>query len=433
MARSSDVRLTGAKIEYGGITLEGVSADVVDAPSSSVTWSAVIPDLDIGLQPALKPERFVFGSIPTKKAKITLYTESGTREWSDLVLINRNPTINADYSGEVVLSGKDLSHMLSLDNKTKVTYENQTAFYIITDFLEDAGITSYSFSSELQNYLQNYFPVMQMDVQRDRYINRIQTLLNECGAVWRMDGATFRAWIPNNTAAPAKTFNISELYNSFSFQESSTELFDKVKVTRMNKNANVALQTSGYTSGRPNSGLSGTFYQVHFSVIDNKGCNVTDVEWFYQGASQGGGFNLLGPVDQVYFTVNALSSPLYYEVKITGIPEAMMGTGIDLNAQYEATLPGTSGDNPAPDIQSNFTPNNTLAELKAKAFLREQGSLRTNMTLPVKVQPILTLEDRLRLNIERFNLTWDCNIETIRTYIRPISAWQEFDVKVFES
>lgn len=432
MARSEDVRIVTATISYNGITIPGVSVDVVEAPSASKTWAVETSDLSIGLGVGLKPERFSFGSVPAKTATIAITTEDGTITHNNLVLLNRSPVLNADGSGSVILSGQDLSYIASLDNKTKETYEDTFGDDIIIDMLSDAGIANYSFAGSLSTYLGN-FPIMQMDVQRDRYINRIQTLLNECGAVWRMDNNQFRMWIPSNTATVAKTFDSGDIYDSLRFQESVIELFDKVKVTRLNKNADVALQTSGTSSGRPNSALTGTFYQLHFSVIDDTGCNVTDVEWFKDGISVGGGFNIVGPADEVYYTVNAVSSPLFYEVKVTGTPEAMLGSGIDIGAEYEATLPGTTGDNPAPDIQSNFTPNDTLAELKAKAFLREQGSLRTTMTVPTKIQfPKITLEDRVGVDIDEYSLSWDCNVTGIRTFVRPNEAWQEFDLKVYE-
>ena len=422
------------RVEYNGTVLEkGLSLDMYRAPSSSRVWSVTIADWEYGMQEALKPKRTKPGNLPSERLSIRIYTEEGMKEFTDLVLLSRRLVGDPENGAQVVLSGKDLSHMLYLDNQTKQTYENQTGYFVTTDLLEDSGITDYSFATPLGTHLSDNFPLAQMDIQRDRYINRIQTLLNECGAVWQMNGTEFVAWIPDSSIKPIKTFYGNDLYG-WNFEESVMELYDKVKVTRINKNSNVALMQEGYKTDRQYAGLSGTFYSVQLQVLRSSGCTIENPDWFYQGHHQGSGFNLLGPVDQVYFTVSPQegATSFYWNVKVIGIPEAYQGTGIDITTSYKETLSGTEGEHPAPDIQSNFTPNNTLAELKAKAFLREQGTLRNTATLPVPIQiPEIDLKDRIKVKLTD-TLEWNYNITGIRTVVQGHEGWEEISVKSYE-
>jgi len=382
------------------------SITVSESPSGSIAWAARVYGPSVGMSDTLKPEKTDPKGTPSKTATIKLYKNNGSITFTDLIIVDRDLNVGPDGEVGVTISGKDYSELLNCDNQEMATFEHKTAYEIITTILETYGVSNTYFYGSLSDHLQN-FPVPQLDFQRDKPINRIQTLLNEVGAYWRMDGKVFTAWIPDDTD-PVKKFREADVRSLGSYKESCLELYDKVTVVRLSRSANIAGQQSGTSVGRTNTGLSGTFYSVQFRVIKDSGVSFSNVDWFYQNAYVGQGFNILGPVDQVYFTLTGSggATTFDWEVKITGTPAEYLGSGVDLNTKLTKTKTGTDGKHPAPDIESSFVPNNTIAEIQADAFLRGQGKKLTTASFDTTLQiPRITIQDRIALQLPSVGIT----------------------------
>jgi len=418
------------RVKRNGVEVPVNSVRVTLAKSASLTWSIVILDPEIGMSEDFRPPKLKKGSTPAQTYSIDIYTLDGDHLlFTDLIPLSRQFSADPEGGYSVTISGVDWSKVLFFDNVTRATLKNDTALNMTKTLLGYGGITSWSLPPELD------YPVAQMDIQRDRLINRIQTFLNEIGALWRMNGKQFVSWIPNPEAVPVYTFESGENIYTLNVTEDVIELYDKVTVTRVSKNAGTAAQSEGTDVGRKNVNLSGKFHQVQFQVVDDFGCTFSNIDWFFEEAYVGSGYNIIGPVDQVYFTVEGSggATSFHWQIKVTGIPDSYLGTGIDINTEYEMTLPGEPGDNEAPRIESNFTPNNTVAELKAKAFLREQGSRSIQATFQAPIIDDLTLDDVITINEGVSYFSGDFNIESISYSVEGHEGYMELTVKRYET
>lgn len=414
-------------VKKNGAIIENVTSSKIIVPTSaSATWSIAIPDIETAMGSGFALERLTPGSTPTTTYSIDLYDEAGTHfAFTDLIPLSRELSATPQGS-EVIISGADYSHLLFFDGITLETKEGKNADTISIELLSTGGISSYSFPASFG------YPVIKMDIQRDRIINRIVTLLNEIGAVWRINGKQFVAWIPDYSSAPSASFASGNNLYTLRSVESVMELFDKVTVTRVSRNADLGGASEGTSLGRQYINLSGAFYSVHFDAIDDFGVTFSNIDWFYEGSYVGSGYNLGGPVDLVYFTVNASSSSYHWQVAVKGTPSSYLGTGVDLDAKCTKTLPGTEGEHPAPNIESNFTPTDEIAELKADAFLREQGSFRREITFQAPLTSDLNPSSVIALDEKVTNFTGNFNINSISYVTEGPAGWMEIGAKQYE-
>ncbi len=417
------------KIKIGLNTYEDniTNLTITKNKSASLTWSCNLYDLtasemnsidSVTLAPQEEPTANQLVEI-TRVAKSSAGTLTGT--FSNLLLTNVQILGSSKDGVNLSLSGVDYSYLLQFDSQTHETYESQYLKDIFIDILDKYNIDDYDFQGDLDDILTN-FPVQQMDFQNTRPIDRIQTGLNEVGAFWRMNGDQFVGWISDTDSIPAKTFTLGVDIESFSHNEESMQLYDKIKCTRISKNANIAAQSEGNSLGEKTISLSGTFRNVLFQVVHNIGCTIPNtitepLRWFYEGDWQGSGYGNSGPVDQCKFWVvmDVGATSYEYKIKITGVPEIGLMSGIDLDAQYEKTLTGYDGNYPYPDLQSNFTSTDEIAELKCNAFLREQGSKKNALTITTFPQlSSVELDDRVTVDFGDFSkISGIYNVESI--------------------
>lgn len=437
----SIIKSVGQTVIINGIDISDKVAGVTvqKGKSASATWSVDILDPVAGMGSSLRPVKLERESLPATFSSIIIESSDGvTYTFDHLILQKRSYSADPEQGYRVTLSGGDLSKVLFVDGYTLETYEATNAKAIIIDLLSKGGITSYEFLGDLDDILENSFPVVQFDVQRERLINRIQTILNECGAFWEMNGDTFRAWIPDISGEPELTFSTPDDLYVLSLDEETQNYYDKVEVTRMSRNSDLAGQQEGTGVGRQNITLSGVFYTVRLSM---ESCfnsyiatDVAEVNWFFEGSEAGSGLNYVGPADEVYYTILATDpgQPNSWNVKATGTPEAYHGSGVDLDTQVIKTIDGSSGNNEAPRLASNLTPNNTVAELKADAFLREQGYIQTTTSFAIPMTAGISLDKRFQVEEQVGYVTGIFNLEAWSVRVEAGKALMTLEGRKFD-
>jgi len=301
---------------------------------------------------------------------------------------------------------------------------------MVKSLLMNYGFTSWSLPKELN------YPVMQLDVQQDMPINRIQTLLNEIGAYWKCEGRTFQAWIPPDGKNAAWNYTDSKNLYFLSLHEQIIDYYNKVTVCRVNKNATLAYAGEGTDDGWPKGGTFqyGTVVNPSFRILAKIGCDITDINYFYNDNYVGSGGHILGKADEIRFRVtpNNPNVATYWKVEVRGIPLEISQAGIDPDRSiYTIIRPGTAGDKPAPDIQSPFTTQHTAA-LKAKAFIKEQGRIRKIVTFGAPINPYLEVDDVIFIeeSISRYN-GYFCP-ESITTNVRSPDGEDIIEVVQYE-
>jgi len=264
----SNARIVGAKfkiIDGGTPTVIPVAQTTITrAKSEPLKWSVTIPDGTCQYFTDLtKPDLQPVGT-PTKTVQIEIFSGAATRTYSDLILLDRK--YNADPNGgyTLTLSGADYSQVLFRDNQTMETFTSTNTHIAIPEILTEYGFVSYDLDFP-------DFYLMQMDFQKDRPINRIQTILNEVGAFWRCEGKRFIIWIPSIRTASDFHYQDSAHIYSINVNEQVLNLVNKVKVCRVTKNAYQAFRQAGTTCGRFGGKLSGVFMWLSYLINNDVG------------------------------------------------------------------------------------------------------------------------------------------------------------------
>lgn len=447
-----NAKIVGAKfrIIVGGnaTTIPVSQVTVTRAKGEPLKWSVVIPGKDASyFNNFTKPELQPVGS-PSKFAELEIFSSGGSRTYTDLILLDRRYEANPEGGYTITLSGADFSQVLFRDNQTMQTFEKITAHNIIQAILSNYGFSSYEL-----NFPD--FPVMQMDFQRDRPINRIQTLLNEVGAFWRVEGKRFITWIPSVRNRADFHYKDNEDIYLVNLNEQVMNLVNKVTVCRVTKNAFRAFMQEGDSTGRMTGKFSGVFVGVDYRIHSDIGCIFYDVDYFRNGQwvghqrpqMQSANHPQYGnpetssgqadEVDEVAFTVAPSPQATSYNWKIefTGMPIEYIGTRIDPNASYtyadNASI-SAYGELPAPNIESNFTPSNAIAQMKAEAFMREQGSLKRSIEFEAVINPYLELDETIRITEKVSGVDGYFNVESVTTTINGAEGTDSLQVVEYE-
>lgn len=409
------IQSAGGAVNINGVNIDCNGFSVKYSRSQPMSWAVNTSNRNYRSDTFLPPKVEVEKPIPDKTCRIQLQTNDGISfDWQNLILLERNPvdetgSRNGAYS--VNFSGNDFGKQLFADGWTLPTYKHSGGWYarnIIQDLASKAGFSGVTFMGDLNTYLDSSnFPVVQFAVQQDRLVNRIQTLLNECGAHWFVDNKQLICWIPE-TGTEDITLTEEDIYK-LTVKESSQTLYDFVIVTRMSQNAGLAGAGEGTAppGGRQDLSLSGIFYSCQLHLDDGHNCQIESgtVDWYLSGGYVGNGISFVGPADEVLWTPLPIASGNFgWKVSVNGIPEEYHSTGVDLDTKVELTIPGTSGKNKAPQITSNLTPNNTIATLKGNAFLREQGYLKEMVTVETRLTDEIDLTKRVKIQHGAFDI-----------------------------
>jgi len=318
------------------------------------------------------------------------------------------------------------------DGQTMATVELGMSNDIIKGILSEYGFNGGDIVLDIPD-----FPVVQFDFQRDRPVNRIQTLLNESGAFWRVEGRRFFAWIPSLSAQPQWTYKDSNSIYTLSLTEQVITHHNMVTVSRVNKNGYIATEQSGASDGRFSARFSGKFWNPKLAVVENFGCVIEDVDYFQNGSHVGTTFHLGGSADEVYWTVTPVNPdiPSQWTIRVTGIPDLYMGSGVDLDSTYtyrdEASI-SAYGELPAPPIETNFVASNAMAQMVAEAFMREQGSLRRTVSFSAPINPWLEIDETIRVTEGVSTYSGIFNIESITTSIQGPDGADTLEVVEYE-
>ncbi len=325
-----------------------------------------------------------------------------------LYTLNRTYSTSGEDGPMVNFSGSDFGEKLYRDNMTLETWENQQATAIISEILEEVEMNG---TLDIPS-----FPVLQFDFQQDKPINRIQTLLNEVGAYWRVKDNRFEAWEPKLSNPTFYYYGPQHIY-SMEVEDQSIEYYDSVKVARRTKNADLAWAMESTGEGRQNAQLSGVFWAPQVHIIAAYNCTIELFDWFLNGAYVGHIMNLPASyADELYFTVTPTSDTElpYWKMEIRGTPREYRGSGINLDAQYHYN---PSGTRPAPVIESNFIATNAMAQTKAEAFMRQQGRIRRTLRMTAQINPYLYPGDTIGINDPASGISGTYNVESIATSI----------------
>jgi len=144
-----------------------------------------------------------------------------------------------------------------------------------------------------------------------------------------------------------------------------------------------------------------------------------------------------GEVDEVAFTVTPHDAALFYnwDIQFTGIPIEYVGSGINPNAIYEyedtASI-AAYGELPASNIESNFTATNELAQMKAEAFMREQGRLKRTLDFETIINPYLELDETIRITEKVSGIDNYFNVESVTTTINGADGTDSLQVVEYE-
>jgi hypothetical protein len=430
----------------GTKTIPADSLTITRSKSAPLTWSLTIFDPDGTYNPDntaspwhewLRPE-FQPKGAPTKTIKISVHADypgsnwSGTRDYTDLILLSRDYEASPEGGYTLTLSGTDYSQVLFRDYQTMQTIQSSTAKAIIEGILTEFGV-----GSRILNVSPDY-PVAQFDFQRDRPINRIQTLLNEWGAFWRMEGRTFIAWTPSVKSYGDWTYKDADNIYTLRLNEQVMTLFNKVTACRVSKNADLAYSQEGGSEGRMHGSFSAPCWNPRMSVVFAFGCAVRLVDYFIGSTYVGQGFSVNGRADNVYFTVDPTDPDIAprWKVEVRGTPESQMGSGVDLNATYtyeDTDSIALYGELPAPDIESNFTATVPMAQIKAEAFMREQGRMKRTITLEAPINPWLELDETVKVDERVSRYAGYFNVERITTSITGFEGNDSLEVVEYES
>lgn len=361
---------------------------------------------------------------PTRLVDISIITESGITNHTDLVIKEDSGRLDPTTGYSIQLSGIDFSAGLLEDDISITTYRGQTAKEIIIAIAVACGFKAENvvFDYPLNAYID--YPVTKMDVVKTKGINKIQALLDECGACWRVEGQRLICWMPSlsDILSPSRTFEGGSDIYVLAWNRGRQEYYNKVTVLRATQNADVVFQREGDSIGWVDGcSLSSPVYGARLTVENNVNCTVPAdfIHWYRDGTYVGNGYTVSSKVTDLTFSVAESASQtmqnVYWKVKVTGTPEEYLGTGIDINAGATSSI--GAGDREAPDIESPYTPSDAVALLQAKAFLREQGRARLSVDFDVPIQHCLYPDYAVDVSEDVCYFAGRFNIETIKTDI----------------
>jgi len=263
----------------GSITIDGlnipniVSLSVKEEPSKPLSWHAVFLDdkninnlADYILEDPIDGYRTV---------NISIVTESGTRKYNGLILLDGFIRESNEEGIVYNILGTDASFILEKGFQTKITRENISAKEVLSIYLTEAGL--------IPELTFHDFTIQQIDFQEEKPISVIQTLLDEAGAEWRVEGKRFITWIPMQVSTNS-AWDGRHLYVKESKSNRST-YYNIVKATRTTKNADLAGALEGfllphtdlpdmYQKTTINISFSGIFYGPTLRVNYKAGCTL---------------------------------------------------------------------------------------------------------------------------------------------------------------
>lgn len=389
----------------------------------------------------LTPELQPVGT-PSKTVTINIYCDSDTKTYSNMIIMGL--TCSASPEGGYVLnvSGADYSQVLFRNHQTKETFTNSGAKAIIGSILEDYGFTSYTLDF-------TDFTVIQMDFQQTKPINQIQTLLNEVGAVWRVDGTSFYAWVPEIGTATATYTDSTNIY-SLAVNEQAIELVNKVTVCRVNKNADLAYSgegsNDGWTTERVSGSFSGYFRNSTLEALSLSNCLLNghhlnplyeEIKWWKDELFLGSGWSCSQEANKITLMIVPINAthPYSWQFEVRGTPSSLYGSSVDPDASYtyrDEDSISAYGLLPAPNIESNFTVSNSQAQAKAEAFMREQGRLKRTVSLEAVINKDIEIGDTITVTEGVGRFTGDFLINSITTNIVEALGTDNIEAVQFE-